>query len=55
MKLIGVMRRGEMQRVHELCSNSWKLHSRIQAGSFTWMCSAIGYPELPGDCMASAT
>jgi hypothetical protein len=50
MKLIGMMRRGEMQKVHELLPQFVEIaFAEFKAGSFTWMCSAMGYPELPGE------
>ena len=50
MKLIGMMRRGEMQKVHELLPQFVEIaFAEFKAGSLTWMCSAMGYPELPGE------
>ncbi len=50
MRLIGMMRRGEMKKVHELLPQFVEIaFAEFKAGSFTWMCSAMGYPELPGE------
>lgn len=50
MRLIGMMRRGEMKKVHELLPQFVETaFAEFKAGSFTWMCAAMGYPELPGE------
>jgi 2-aminophenol/2-amino-5-chlorophenol 1,6-dioxygenase subunit beta len=50
MRLIGMMRRGEMKKVHELLPQFVEIaFAEFKAGSFTWMCAAMGYPELPGE------
>lgn len=52
MKLIDLMRRGEMQKVHDLLPEFVEIaFAEFKAGSFTWMCSAMGYPELPGELL----
>lgn len=52
MKLIDLMRRGEMQKVHDLLPEFVEIaFAEFKAGSFTWMCSALGYPELPGELL----
>ncbi|WP_083464383.1 tRNA U-34 5-methylaminomethyl-2-thiouridine biosynthesis protein [Phaeobacter sp. 11ANDIMAR09] len=52
MKLIDLMRRGEMQKVHDLLPQFVEIaFAEFKAGSFTWMCSAMGYPELPGELL----
>ena len=40
----------EMQKVHEVLPQFVEIaFAEFKAGSFTWMCSAMGYPELPGE------
>ncbi|WP_276556071.1 tRNA U-34 5-methylaminomethyl-2-thiouridine biosynthesis protein [Ensifer adhaerens] len=53
MKLIEMMRRGEMKKVHELLPQFVEIaFAEFKAGSFTWMFSAMNYPELPGELLA---
>ena len=52
MRLIRMMREGRMQEVHELASEFVDIaFAEFKAGSFTWMCSAMDYPELPGELL----
>ena len=53
MKLIHLMRTGQMSEVHRLLPEFVDIaFAEFKAGSFTWMCSAMGYPELPGELLA---
>ncbi|WMS43835.1 tRNA U-34 5-methylaminomethyl-2-thiouridine biosynthesis protein [Acuticoccus sp. MNP-M23] len=53
MKLIHLMRTGQMAEVHRLLPEFVDIaFAEFKAGSFTWMCSAMGYPELPGELLA---
>lgn len=52
MRLIKMMREGRMQEVHDLLPEFVEIaFAEFKAGSFTWMCSAMGYPELPGELL----
>jgi hypothetical protein len=55
MRLIKMMREGRMQEVHDLLPEFVEIaFAEFKAGSFTWMCSAMGYPELPGELLGLA-
>ena len=52
MRLIDLMRRGEMQQVHDLLPEFVEIaFAEFKAGSFTWMFAAMDYPELPGELL----
>ena len=52
MRLIKMMREGRMQEVHDLLPEFVEIaFAEFKAGSFTWMCSAMDYPELPGELL----
>lgn len=52
MRLIKMMRAGQMSEVHKLLPEFVDIaFAEFKAGSFTWMCSAMGYPELPGELL----
>lgn len=52
MRLIKMMRNGEMSEVHKLLPEFVDIaFAEFKAGSFTWMCSAMEYPELPGELL----
>lgn len=52
MRLIKMMRNGEMSAVHKLLPEFVEIaFAEFKAGSFTWMCSAMEYPELPGELL----
>lgn len=53
MRLIDLMRAGKLSEVHRLLPEFVEIaFAEFKAGSFTWMFSAMDYPELPGELLA---
>jgi len=52
MRMIEMMRRGEMKKVHDILPEFIReTFAELKAGSFTWMHAAMGYPEIPGELL----
>ena len=52
MRLVDLMRAGKMSEVHRLLPEFVEAaFAEFKAGSFTWMFSAMDYPELPGELL----
>lgn len=50
MRMIEMMRRGEMKKVHDLLPQFIEeTFAEFKAGSFTWMHAAMGYPEMAAE------
>ena len=50
MRIIDLLRRGRVQETFELLPKFIdEAFAEVKSGAFTWMFSAMGYPELPGE------
>ena len=50
MRIIDLLRRGRVQETFALLPKFIaEAFAEVKSGAFTWMFSAMGYPELPGE------